>query len=73
MSAIGGKADLGQCKSLQDKARQPLIRSRFAPNGGYSTTSVGTRSTGRDTLWKFGEVAITALWISTNCSREPLP
>ena len=35
----------------------------------YSTTSVGMRSTGRDTLWKLGDVAITALWISTNCSR----
>ena len=27
---------------------------------------VGLRSTGRDTLWKLAEVAITASWISAN-------
>jgi hypothetical protein len=33
-------------------------------------TKVGLRSTGRDTLWKLGEVAITASWI---LNGEELP
>ena len=45
-----------------------LVRS-----GNYSTTRVGLRVTGWDTLWKLGEVAITASWISANCSLVPLP
>jgi hypothetical protein len=57
--------------SKLDAAEAAVRRHRLAAN--YSTTSVGLRSTGRDTLWKLGEVAITAWWISANCSLVPLP
>jgi uncharacterized protein with beta-barrel porin domain len=39
----------------------------------HSTTRVGSRAIGRETLWKLGEVFITASWICANSSGVPLP
>src|SRR4051794_14311898 len=60
------------CGASSEKSCQ-LQPLRGSESPSHSTTSVGFRSTGRDTLWKFGEVAITAAWISANCSLVPLP
>src|SRR5690348_3562270 len=54
-------------------AQPGLLAAPALPAPDYSTMRVGFRVTGRDTLWKFGEVAITASWISANCALVPLP
>lgn len=46
-------------------------RSRFVWH--QSTTGAGFSVTARDILAKFGEVAITILWVFSNCSVEPSP
>ena len=56
------------------RTTQPLVCSRFAAPNRRSLDDKGRlASTGRDTLWKLGEVAITASWISANSSLVPLP
>src|SRR5262245_10800643 len=50
----------------------PAAASPFRATS-HSTTSVDFRATGRDTLKKLGEVAITAAWTSANCALLPLP
>jgi hypothetical protein len=56
------------CRHIRGSCRPRLPRMTY-----HSTIRVGRRSTGRATLWKFGDVAITALWTSAKCSLVPLP
>ena len=64
-------AVFGRMGLVRSQPRFLLVRILIA--AAYSTTNRGTMRIGLDMLKKFGEVAMTVRWTSSNCLGVPFP